>query len=143
MRMASNQKLVRRFEAGMIAEAILGDGPMFIPDVDDPTAHDRILVIGELLDWAEEGERRRTEAQAGILEAVRRSIVRNEAADAAAITWSLLVIADTSEDAAYEGWSELRAMLLDSAEDGRHVDDERLQTVLRRLDKRVAQAAAE
>lgn len=137
MTTTQNPRIRRWFEDDRIAESILGDGSMFIPDIDDSTQHDRILVLGQLFDWAE-GDAKGSQARAGIKEAIARSLARHEVGDALDIAWCLLILADLDESEAPVDWGVLESSLVaEVAKDGR-IDQGWASTVLDRLASRTA-----
>lgn len=103
-----NRKLVRRFDAGKITEAILGDGDMFLADHDDSTRHDYLLVLGQLVAWSDDAVRR-SQAREGIRDAVSKSVLRQELPDALDIVWCLLILANDSDVPMPVDWQELLA----------------------------------
>ncbi|WP_300672769.1 hypothetical protein [Desulfoluna sp.] len=48
-----NKQITKWFDKGNIKEAIIGEKPFFIPDVTYRDKHDRILVLRQLLLWAD------------------------------------------------------------------------------------------
>lgn len=134
-----NTKLVRRFEAQRIAEAILGDGEMFIPDVDDPTSHDRILVLGQLAAWANQNGQR-AQAQEGISDSIGRSMTRGDMRQALDIVWCLLIIADSTKADLPVAWASIREQLSQVVGTDEHDHQGWANTVLQRLDTRLGEA---
>lgn len=130
--MTGNAKIRSWFTAGQIAEAILGDGAFFIPDIDDSTAHDRLLVLGQLLDWADEEDHWEA-AVRGIDDALNRSLKRHERADVLDIAICLLTLADHGSWHGSIPWMSVRERV--AASGGREdLNQERSVPVLARLD---------
>jgi hypothetical protein len=50
---AENTRLWKLFDAGRAADSLRGSGSYFVADVTYRNEHDRILVIGQMLDWAQ------------------------------------------------------------------------------------------
>jgi hypothetical protein len=130
--LTGNAKIRSWLGAGHIADAILGDGAFFIPDVDDSTAHDRLLVLGQLLDWADE-QGQWEAAMRGVADALDRSLSRHEPADVLDIAISLLTLADHGSWQGSIPWRAVRDRI--AASGGKqNLNQERRASVLARLD---------
>ena len=79
-----NEKIQEWFELGQIVEALLGLNKFFIPDVTDRSAHDRILIVRQLLSWANTEKKKET-ATKGMENALNNVAGNND-------VWSLLDI---------------------------------------------------
>ncbi len=71
------------FDAGDYSPPILGDGEFYIDDHTWRGNHARLLLMGELIDWAR-ARGKENQARLGAMEAFSEAIARN---DAKAETW--------------------------------------------------------
>lgn len=53
--MIKNERMMKWFEDNKIRESLLGCGEYFIPDITFREQHDVLLVVGQLLEWAQCG----------------------------------------------------------------------------------------
>ena len=90
-----NRRILNWFEDGKIREALVGEGPYFLPDYTNRTDHGRSLVFRQLKQWADNGEKQQAAAN-GVFEAVN---TLNERADLFGLLDVLLVVTIASDDA--------------------------------------------
>jgi len=92
-----NRRIRAWFDAGKIAEAILGEGEFFVFDNSGVGRHNGVLVMGQLARWAaDHGEEAR--AEDGVVEAIRTAIAREDLECAFRITWIALMYSDNDPD---------------------------------------------
>lgn len=86
-----NTRLWRAFDDGHAVACLLGDGDWLIRDYTWGD-HDALLVVGQLVDWAEARDKA-ADAGSALREAVSRAAVR-DVAEAYQIVWTVIVIED-------------------------------------------------
>lgn len=93
----SNPRVTRWFNDGHSIDAILGTSPFFLRDHTFLDAHARLLVIGELIDWAVENARQQ-EAGESLISAVRTALHRGDLETLYDILWCYLLLVDTGRE---------------------------------------------
>ncbi len=88
-----NPQVYSWLDGGRIVEALLGRGAYFIADHTYRTEHDRVLVLGQMLQWAAERDRVQDAADA-FVEALREIAETGDVDDAYDLVWTYLLVAD-------------------------------------------------
>ena len=71
-----NLRFLQWFAHGHVADALCGSDAFFVEDATFRGEHDRVLAVGQLLEWAEDGNRQA--ASRGFEEAVARLIAEKQ-----------------------------------------------------------------
>ncbi len=86
-----NTRVVRWFESGNATNALLGRGPYFVAETTYRDQHDRLLVLDQLLRWADPRDRLDTAGHA-FMEALRTTVADSDITAAYDLVWSYLLV---------------------------------------------------